>query len=124
MLMPFRKADCWPELGSVGGDLQPRHPLASSPWGRLLRRCGVFETEGPGSGQEEKGKAYSAEGTARTEARSVSRARARWGCWGTKSEGDGGAKAGGQSWEALEARLRRASSAGTGEPWSDLKSAT
>lgn len=70
-----------------------------------------------------KGKAYSAEGTARTEARSVSRARARWGCWGTKSEGDGGAKAGGQSWEALEARLRRASSAGTGEPWTDLKSA-
>lgn len=31
---------------------------------------------------------------------------------------------GGQSWEALEARLRRASSAGTGEPWRDLKSAT
>ena len=38
----------------VEGDLQPSHPLAPSPWGRLLGRGVIFEAEGPGGGQETK----------------------------------------------------------------------
>lgn len=36
ILNPFSEVDYRRELGIVGGDLQPRHPLASSAWGRLL----------------------------------------------------------------------------------------
>lgn len=66
-LFPLARLTIGESLGvlveTYSQDLKPS-PLASSPWGRLLRRCGIFETEGPGSCQEKKGKAYSAEETA------------------------------------------------------------